>query len=93
MKTYPYNPFDFLETQEEINEYMADAFLDNDPRLFLIALGHLARKKGMTQIAKETGLNREGLYRSLSGDGNPGYIAIAKIIRALGLDMVPRLPV
>ncbi len=45
METYPYNPFDFLKTQEEINEYMADTFLDEDPRLFLIALGHLAEKK------------------------------------------------
>ncbi len=44
----PWNPFDYLKTTEEINEYLADLLMDDDPRLFLTALGHLARKKGMS---------------------------------------------
>ena len=79
-----YNPFDYLETKEEINEYMNDAFMDDDPQLFLIALGHLAKKKGMTKIAKQTGLNRESLYKSLSGEGNPKFTTISKVSKALG---------
>lgn len=84
MKTTPYNPLDYLETKEEINEYLNNAFMEDDPQIFLIALGHLARKKGMSRIAKETGLNRESLYRSLSGQGNPNFITVSKITKALG---------
>ncbi len=54
IKTSPYNPVDYLETKEEINEYLNNAFMDDDPQIFLIALGHMAKKKGMTEIARET---------------------------------------
>ena len=83
-KTTPYNPFDYLETREEINEYLNNAFMDDDPRIFVIALGYLAKKKGMAKVAKETGLNRESLYKSLSCDGNPAFATIKKITKALG---------
>ena len=84
VKTSPYNPLDYLETKEEVNEYLSKAFMDDDPQIFLIALGHLAKKKGMTKIAEETGLNRESLYKSLSGDGNPKFATISKVIKTLG---------
>ena len=80
----PYNPLDYLETKEEINEYLNTAFMDDDPQIFLIALGHLAKKKGMSNVAKETGLNRESLYKSLSGSGNPKFTTISKVSKALG---------
>jgi len=83
-KTSAYNPLDYLEGKEEIIEYLNNAFMDDDPQIFLIALGHLAKKKGMSQIAKETGVNRESLYRSLSGTGNPNFATISKITKALG---------
>ena len=79
-----YNPLDYLETKEEINEYLNNAFMDDDPQVFLIALGHLAKKKGMSKIARETGLNRESLYKSLSGAGNPKFTTISKVSKALG---------
>jgi probable addiction module antidote protein len=82
--TSPYNPLDYLETKEEINEYLNNAFMDDDPQVFLIALGHLAKKKGMSKIARETGLNRESLYKSLSGAGNPKFTTISKVSKALG---------
>lgn len=88
-KTTRWNPLDYLETQEEINEYLADAFLDEDPRVFLVALGYLARKKGMSKTAKLAGVNRESLYKSLSGEGNPGYATIARVARALDIKMIP----
>ncbi len=84
LKTTLYNPFDYLETQEEINEYLTDAFQDDDPRLFVVALGYLAKKKGMTKIAKRAGLNRESLYRALSENGNPKFATISKVSKALG---------
>ena len=86
-KTTPYNPFDYLETREEIDEYLAGAITDDDPQVFLIALGHLAKKKGMIEVARETGLNRESLYKSLSGEGNPKFTTISKVVKALGLKL------
>jgi probable addiction module antidote protein len=87
VKTSPYNPFDYLNTAEEINGYLSAAFADEDPRVFLIALGHLARKRGMSEVARKAGVNRVSLYKSLSGNGNPGYATIAKIARALGITL------
>ncbi len=84
IKTSPYNPFDYLETKDEINEYLNNAFMDDDPMVFVVAIGYLARKEGMTKLAKATGLNRESLYKSLSGDGNPNFSTISKITKALG---------
>ncbi|MDR2550007.1 MAG: hypothetical protein LBD10_07420 [Desulfobulbus sp.] len=51
-KTTPYNPFDYLEGQDEIDAYLAEAFLDENPRVFLVALGFLAKKKGMSEVTK-----------------------------------------
>ena len=86
-----WNPFDYLKTPEEINEYLADAFLAEDPKIFVVALGYLARKKGMTELARLTGVNRESLYKSLSGNGNPGYATIVRILRALNIRMLPTI--
>ncbi len=83
----PWNPFDYLKTPEEINEFLTDAFLAEDPRRFPIALGHLARKKGMSEVARLAGVNRESLYRSLSSEGNPGYTTVIKVARALNIEM------
>lgn len=58
IKTSPYNPFDHLENDEEINEYLSTAFNDEDPHVFLIALGYLAKKRGMAEIARLSGVNR-----------------------------------
>ncbi|MCI5129698.1 MAG: transcriptional regulator, partial [Candidatus Electrothrix sp. AUS3] len=52
LATKPYNPFDYLETKEEINEYLNNAYMDDDPRVFLVALGYLARKQGMSEVAR-----------------------------------------
>ncbi len=90
-ETTLWNPFDYLKTPEEINEYLADAFLDEDPKIFVVALGYLARKKGMTELARLTGVNRESLYKSLSGNGNPGYATIVRILRALNIRMLPTI--
>jgi probable addiction module antidote protein len=79
-----YNPFDYLETKEEVSEYLNNAYLDDDPRVFLVALGYLAKKQGMSEVAKKAGLNRESLYKALAGDGNPRFSTVSKVIKALG---------
>ena len=88
-ETTPHNPFDSLDSPEEINAYLAAAFLDEDPRVFLVALGFLARKKGLAEVARLAGVSRESLDKSLSREGNPGYATIARVIRALNIGMVP----
>jgi DNA-binding phage protein len=47
--TKPYNPFDYLERKEEVNDYLNNAYMDDDPKVFLVALGYLAKKQGMAK--------------------------------------------
>ena len=76
-----------LKSDEDIAFYL-DACLEEDPgdgSLIRAALGDIARAKGMSQLARDTGLAREGLYKALSPDGNPEFATIMKVIRALGI--------
>lgn len=81
----------FLETDEDIIAYLNAALDDGDPALISAALGDIARAHGMTQLAKETGITRDGLYKALSPTGNPSFNTVQKVIEALGykLDIVP----
>ena len=58
---------------------------ENDPSLLAAALGDIARARNMSQLAKEVGMSREGLYKALSGEGNPAFSTISKVVNALGL--------
>ncbi|RWX48854.1 putative addiction module antidote protein [Candidatus Electrothrix communis] len=58
--------------------------MDDDPQVFLVALGYLAKKQGMTKVDKKAGLNRESLYKALAGGGNPRFSTVNKVIKALG---------
>lgn len=76
-----------LQTPEDVAMYF-EACLEEagDDAAFLAkALGNIARARGMTQLATDTGLGRESLYKALSGDGNPSFETILKVTRALGL--------
>jgi probable addiction module antidote protein len=83
-KTRSWDAAEQLETEEEMAAYLEAAFEGNDPALVAAALGDIARAKGMTQIARETGLGRESLYKALSAEGNPEFATVLKVIRALG---------
>jgi len=86
-KTTPYDTADYLKTEEDRALYF-EACLDeagDDPAFIAKALGDIARARGMTQLARDTGLAREGLYKALSGQGNPEFATILKVINALGL--------
>lgn len=80
-----YDPAEDLGTQEALAAFMGEAFSTNDPKYIARALGVVARAKGMTEIAKRTGLSREQLYRSFSEDGNPTLRTTLAVMNALGL--------
>lgn len=67
--------------------YLEVALADGDPALIAAVLGDIARAKGMTHVARETGLGRESLYKALSPEGNPAFATIMKVISALGLQL------
>lgn len=80
---------EYLKTEEDMAEYL-DACIEeagDDPAFIAKALGVIARARGMTQVARDSGLSRESLYRALSGEGNPEFGTILKVIKALGLKL------
>ncbi len=89
-RTYEYDPAAALESDEAIAAFMADAFETGDAAYIARALGVVARAKGMSQIARETGLSREQLYRSFSDRGNPTLRTTLAVARALGLDLTAK---
>ena len=88
-KTTPYDVAEHLRTAEEMAAYL-DAWLDeapDDAAGIARALGDIARAKGMSQVAKDSGLSRESLYRALSADGNPSFATVLKVAKALGVKL------
>lgn len=91
--TTPYDTVDYLKTEEDMALYF-EACLEeagDDPSFIAKALGDIARARGMTQLARDTGLAREGLYKALSGQGNPEFATILKVVKALGLQLHARV--
>ena len=84
-KMQRWDPAEHFETEEDMADYLEAALDEEDPTLVAAALGDIARAKGMTQIARETGLGRESLYKALSAEGNPEFATVLKVLRALGL--------
>jgi probable addiction module antidote protein len=76
IQTYPWDAADHLKTKEDIAAYLEAALEEGDPSLVVAALG---------DIARETGLGRESLYKSLSNQGNPEFATVLKVLQALGL--------
>jgi probable addiction module antidote protein len=84
---------DYLENEEACIAYIQAAFeqAEEDPAFLCVALGDVARAAGMTRVANDSGLSREGLYKSLSAEGNPSFATVQKVLRALGIQLVPKL--
>lgn len=74
-----------LRDEGEIIAYLEAALSEDDPKLLTVALGNVARAKGMTEVARKTGLTREALYRALSPAGNPEFATIFRVLHAMGL--------
>jgi len=80
-----YDTADYLRNEEEIAAYLDAVMEDGDPSLIAAALGDVARARNISKLARDTGMSREGIYRALSGEGNPSFATILKIAEALGL--------
>ena len=91
-KLTTYDPAEDLGSDKAIAIFMAEAFKTNDARYISHALGIVARAKGMAQIASQTGLSREQLYRSFSEEGNPTLKTTLAVMSALGIELTARLP-
>ncbi|MEZ2726826.1 addiction module antidote protein [Pseudomonas putida] len=89
-KFYDYDPADALTDAESIAVFMEDAFETGDAAYIAKCLGVVARAKGMTALANESGLSREHLYRSFSDKGNPTLKTLLAVMRAVGLDLTTR---
>ena len=79
---------DYLDSEEMITEYLNAALEDGDPAILSAALGDIARARGMSQLSRETGVTRDGLYKALSPTGNPSFSTVQSVISALGLKVV-----
>lgn len=84
IKTKPFDVAEYLETDDDIREFLAEALATGSTSDFIHALNTAARAKGMTEVAKQVGVTRASLYKSLSPDGNPRFETISKIVEALG---------
>lgn len=78
---------DHLQTEEDMINYLEAALEDGDAATISAVLGDIARAKGMTKLAKQTGLGRTSLYKTLSKGGNPEFDTILKVVKALGLKL------
>ena len=86
-RTLPWDPAAYLSTEQDMAAYLEAALEQEDVGLFAAALGDIARAKGMTEVARETGLGRESLYKALSVDGNPEFGTVLKVVKSVGLSL------
>lgn len=82
-----WDPSEHLETQADIVAYLNAALEQDDPALLQAVLGDIAKARGMSSIAREAGVGRESLYKSLSPEGNPSWQTITKVLAALGVGL------
>jgi probable addiction module antidote protein len=87
LKLSKWDVVEHLKTDEDMALYLEAAMEEagDDAPFIAKVLGDIARAKGMTQLARDTGIGRESLYKALSGEGNPSFATILKVVRALGV--------
>jgi len=87
VKTTPFDAAEFLDSPEAIAEYLHEAFSDGDAAFVLRAIGTAARARGMGDVARQAGVSRENLYRSLNGETRPEFDTVLRVLDALGLKL------
>ena len=86
-KIAPFDSADYLTDEETIAEYLSAALEDPNPDMLLVAVKNVARARGISQLAHDTGLGRESLYKALAPGAKPRYDTILKVLRALGVKL------
>jgi probable addiction module antidote protein len=87
-KTLPFDPAEYLDSPEMIAAYLTEALESEDAAVIAMAIGAVARAKGMSSVAEKAGLSRENLYRALGGDAKPEFSTVIKVLHALGISLV-----
>ena len=87
IKATPFNPVDFLKNDAEIAEYLTEAYQDENSTVFIVALGHVVKHKGLAQLAEETGLNRESLYKTFNGKVQPKWDTVHRLLKAMKVEL------
>ena len=87
IETAPFDAADYLDDEETIAEYLTAALEDPNPDIFLVAVRDVARARGMAQLARDTGLGRESLYKALAPGAKPRYDTVLKVLHALGVKL------
>lgn len=86
-KATKWDSAEFLTAEEDMVAYLNAALENGDTSVIVAALGDIARSKGMTQLSRETGITRDGLYKALSPTGNPSFATVQRVVRAFGLKL------
>ena len=87
-KLLPFDMARYLSSDEAIAEYLTQVLADGDSDELLSAIGHIAKAKGMAQVAKDAGLGRESLYKALAPGAKPRFDTILRVARALGVTLI-----
>jgi probable addiction module antidote protein len=85
--TRPFDAAEYLDTPEALAEYLSEAFESADSAFIAHAIGTAARARGMTEVARQAGVSRENLYRSLNGETKPEFDTIVRVLSALGVQL------
>jgi probable addiction module antidote protein len=86
-----FDPAQYLDSDQAIAEYLTSILEENNPGLLAAALGDIARARGMTEIARGSGLAREALYKALKPNAQPRFDTIARVCKALGVKLVAQV--
>ncbi|WGE81807.1 putative addiction module antidote protein [Actinobacillus equuli subsp. haemolyticus] len=87
MELQDFDMVEHLRNEEEIQFYLNEVLKEDDVDLILSALGDIAKARNMSQLAREVGVSREGLYKAFSGNGNPTFSTVLKVMKALNLTL------
>lgn len=91
LKTVPFDAAKYLDTDEAIEEFLTAAFETGEAAFIAKSLGIVARAQNMSKLARDVGMSRAALYKALSGEGNPEFGTIMKVLDALGIRLAPSI--
>ena len=87
LKLKPFEISDYLDDEQVIAEFLTAALEDPNPEVFVSAIGHVAKARGMTSVAESSGLGRESLYKAFAPGAKPRYETVVKVLRSLGVKL------